>query len=417
MVEIPLNRSDYSRSVAKEAELPLRNRYFEANPVLSQTQTALISRPGLKRFRQVGEGPIRGIFSEPGTFNEACFVVSGTAWYRLDTNGTVTLIETGISGGNSSVSMCATSRIGEVPEYLFLASGAALYLYMDNSYAKGTVTGDPDQDNKIELGNYHYQFTRNDVNLNTPDGSEAKPFLIAMGGDSRTAWDNFANAVSDKGAKGTDYSQGVQANSQVQRLKISATAASFRANTFGDAGNGIVSTTSGGNIFWTQGATLQGGGKPSVYQIETPDNIGIEHVVYCQAYVVCVPTQREGYNGRFYWIDPGETTIDALNYATAERAPDPIVSVTVFMDQVWFLGSSTVETWYFSGDANMPIKRLAGVTLDRGAWKGTALRIKESMMFVDNEGGVFLYQNGLKKVSTPGIDERIRKAMYIQAST
>jgi hypothetical protein len=66
--DIPLARSDYFRGIAKEARILTRNRYFEANPALTEQQTALIARPGLRRWIYCGEGPIRpnGIYSQPG---------------------------------------------------------------------------------------------------------------------------------------------------------------------------------------------------------------------------------------------------------------------------------------------------------------------------------------------------------------
>ena len=39
-------------------------------------------------------------------------------------------------------------------------------------------------------------------------------------------------------------------------------------------------------------------------------------------------------NGRFYWIEPGEHVIDPLNFATAERLPDPVLSVRAVGDLV-----------------------------------------------------------------------------------
>jgi hypothetical protein len=75
-VDIPLSRSDYFRGVAKEARIRTRNRYFEQNPVLTGKPATLIARMGLRRWLYVGAGPIRGVYSQPGSFNDAAFVVS-----------------------------------------------------------------------------------------------------------------------------------------------------------------------------------------------------------------------------------------------------------------------------------------------------------------------------------------------------
>ena len=134
------------------------------------------------------------------------------------------------------------------------------------------------------------------------------------------------------------------------------------------------------------------------------------------SYVIVLPVQSDGYQGRFYWIQPGETTVDPLDFATAERSPDGVYGIQVFGDQFWLPGASTTEVWYFTGNDDSPVLRLQGVTFDRGTWEGTALQVKESMIIVDNDGGVFQIAGGLKRISRPDIEERVREALQYQAS-
>jgi hypothetical protein len=150
--------------------------------------------------------------------------------------------------------------------------------------------------------------------------------------------------------------------------------------------------------------------------VETPDNVGVIGLAYIASYVVVVPAQGQNINGRFYWIAPGETTIDPLDFATAERAPDPISGVVVFGDQFWLPGSNTTEPWYFTGNIDQPVLRMQGVVFDRGAWEGTAVQVKDSMIIVDNEGAVFQIQGGAKRISRPDVEERIREAIQYQAA-
>jgi hypothetical protein len=93
-MDIPVGRSDYRRSVAKIPVFPLKNRFFEQNPVLNATEgfPANIARPRMKKFAEAGAGHVRKTFSEPGTFGGDCFVVSGTFLYRVGTDGTITTI-------------------------------------------------------------------------------------------------------------------------------------------------------------------------------------------------------------------------------------------------------------------------------------------------------------------------------------
>jgi len=416
VVDIPLGRADYDRRVAKEARIQTRNRFFEQNPVLTGNLTALISRPGLKRYLYVGDGPIRAVYSQPGDFSEALFVVSGTEWYRVDVDGTVTLLIGGLNPSGTP-SMAATGTIGDganaTPEYLFMADGRELYLYMENSYAIGTISGTPANGYTITLGTTHYQFTNTSVDAGTPDGTAAHPWLVALGANAAAAWTNFGNAVSATGVGGTDYSTALAANPDAQKIAIGTTSVSVRANTAGMIGD-IPSTSTGANIAWTN-ATLTGGGTPQVTQVEMPNDVGAISVGYIASYVVVIPAQVTDFNGRFYWIEPGETTVDPLDFATAERAPDPVFAVVVFGDQFWLPGSNTTEVWYFTGNIDAPVQRLQGVAFDRGTWEGTAIQVKESMIIVDSDGGVFQIAGGLNRISNPSIEERIQKAIAYQS--
>lgn len=415
MPDIPLGHADYHRSVAKEARVQTRNRYFEQNPVLVETLTAMIARPGLRRWIAVGDGPIRGIYSQPGSFNDALFVVSGNSWYRVDKDGTVTLLTAGLLPGTGSVSMAGTGTIGTVPEFMYLADGRNLWLYIEDGYAIGTISGSPANTDVVRIGDIYYEFTTGSVDAGAPAGTAGNPWLVAKNLSDTLSWQAFGFAVSANGEPGVDYSTGLIANPGAITYAIDPTSVSVRATVVGTAGNAIVTTETGGAIAWTA-ATLTGGGTASVTIVETPDDIGVISIGYIASYIVVVPAQGEGVNGRFWWINPGETTIDPLDFATAERAPDPIYQVVVFEDQFWLPGQSTTEVWYFTGNIDSPVLRLQGITFDRGTWPGTAIQVKESMVIVDNDGGVFQIAGGLKRISNPAIEERIREAIQYQAS-
>lgn len=415
MPDVPLARSDYFRGVAKEARILTRNRYFEVNPVLAAAQTALIARPGTRRWIYIGEGPTRGVYSQAGSFNDALFVVSGDEWWRVDKDGTKTLLQNGIRGGGASVSMAGTGFIGDVPEFMYLADGTILYLYIENGFALGTISGSPANNDVVRVDTVYYKFTNGSVDAGTPAGTIGNPWLVALGIDTAHAWQNLADAFANAGVAGAQYSTALTPNAAIQVQGVSATTVGVRATAIGALGNAVVTTETGASIAWTAG-TLTGGGGPSVTQVQTPDDVGVISLGYIASYVVVVPAQGQGINGRFFWINPGETTIDPLDFATAERAPDPIFAVVVFGDQFWLPGSKTTEVWYFTGDIDRPVLRLQGVTFDRGTWEGTALQIKESMVVVDNDGGVFQFSGGLKRISRPDIEERIRNAIQYQAS-
>src|SRR3546814_18260491 len=105
--------------------------------------------------------------------------------------------------------------------------------------------------------------------------------------------------------------------------------------------NTIATTETGASLAWSDGATLTGGGSAAVSQVYMPDDMGVIDVAVINSYVIVIPVQEDGYQGRFYWIDPGEIVVDPLNFATAERSPAGIYGVVVFGDQFWLPGERT----------------------------------------------------------------------------
>src|SRR5688572_30360986 len=116
MAAIPLGRSDWRRRVADEPDVPVVNRYFETNPTNLEDQVALIARPGLKRLLEIGDGPVRAVYSQPGSFDDALFAVGGETLYKIETDLTSAAVGTGIAGAEtkSTPSLAATARIGSV---------------------------------------------------------------------------------------------------------------------------------------------------------------------------------------------------------------------------------------------------------------------------------------------------------------
>src|SRR3546814_1160625 len=77
--------------------------------------------------------------------------------------------------------------------------------------------------------------------------------------------------------------------------------------------NTIATTETGASLAWSDGATLTGGGSAAVSQVYMPDDMGVIDVAVINSYVIVIPVQEDGYQGRFYWIDPGEIVVDPLN--------------------------------------------------------------------------------------------------------
>lgn len=424
MANIQVARTSYKRVVAREPLLPMKNRFFESNPVLNAGEDfpSLISRPALKKFIEVGSGHIRKLFSESGTFDDDLFVVSGTQLYRVDRNtGTSSLLGTLGTNILGSVSMAATAGIGDgsdaVPEYLFIADGGVLWVYTENGSALGQLqaTGAIANTDVVEIGGVYYQWTSGSVDTGTPAGTVGNPWLVDLGSSNAEAIQNLAYAINGTGTAGTNYSTATTPHPTVTANSYAANDLFVAAKAFGAAGNTITTTETGANIAWGA-ATLQNGGSPSLRQVSMPNDVGAISVAHINSYVIVVPAQGFQINGRFYWIEPGEVYVDPLNFATAERSPDAINQVIVFSDRFWLLGQTTTEPWLTTGDPAAPMQRFSGVLYDRGTWEGTGVKVKDSLVLVDEDGAVFQIGGGLNRLSRPDIEERIRKAITASAS-
>jgi hypothetical protein len=410
ITNLKLGVSDWKRLSAKEARINVRNRYFEQNPTNLTEGSALIRRPGLKRWLTVGAGPIRGMYSQPGSFDTCLFAASGTELYRLDDN-TSTLIGTGLAGNAqlSHISMAATGNIGSTPEYLFIADGSSLYLYMDVGYGFGTLTGTPVNNDTVQIGTTYYKFTSGSVNVGTPAGTFANPWLVSLGDSTFGPFENLAYALANEATPGVNYSTLLTANPVATYQSYTTTYLVARTT---DTTGSVATTETGAAISWN--ATFMTAGAPSFTKVQVPDDLGIISVGYIASFVICVAAPGTTYKGRFFWIQPGETIIRPLNFATAESSPDPTYSVRIVGDQIWFMGQATTEVWYPTGDANIPFSRTQGQLFDRGVWEGTDVQVKENLFLVDSTGAVFNLNGGLNRISNAGIEARIRAAMEAQ---
>lgn len=123
-MKIPLGVGAYSRPFGKLPAIRCENRFFEQNPIGAEN-VALLSRPGSTRFLEIGDGPIRTLYSQYGVFNGDLFFVSGTELYRHSGGQT-----TPIDGALSDIDFPVIASVA-IPgwEALFITDGLTLQYY------------------------------------------------------------------------------------------------------------------------------------------------------------------------------------------------------------------------------------------------------------------------------------------------
>jgi hypothetical protein len=416
VVNIPFISSDYWRRVADSPQTFVRNRMMEENPQLNDNQTAFIARPGLKKFLEVGTGPVRRVYSCPGTFNDDLFAVSGLFLWRTTVLGVSHSIGQLGAVLSDAVSMAACAPLGGTPAFLYIADGGILWFYTDNAQATGDLnaTGAINNGDKVQIDTIWYQFTTGSVDTGTPAGTSANPWLVAKGLTTVVALTNLYNAINNSGVIGTDYSSALQQHPTCTAYASDTTDLFVQYNNFGTSGNGIVTTETGANLSWLNGGTLTGGGTEELRQVQVPDDNGCISVTFINGFIIVVPKQNSGIKGRFYWIRPGSNVIDPLDFATAERSPDGITQALTFGDMFWLMGQVTTEPWITTGDATFPMQRYQGILYERGCWPDTAVQVKDKLILVDEDGAVWSIKGGQDRISNPAIEERIRLALQRQ---
>jgi hypothetical protein len=132
-------------------------------------------------------------------------------------------------------------------------------------------------------------------------------------------------------------------------------------------GSGPVSMASNGIVVML----VTGAGKPgyiidpvanTVTQITDPDFVGADRVDFIGGYFIWNKpgTQQYQISGLY------STTIDPLDFASAEAAPDLLVSLNVSFKEAWLYGETTTEVHILSGNADFPIEPIQGAVIEQG---------------------------------------------------
>lgn len=110
-----------------------------------------------------------------------------------------------------------------------------------------------------------------------------------------------------------------------------------------------------------------------------------------------------GLNGRFGVSDVGNaTSINGLNYATAESDADALLRPYTFNQVLYLFGQKTTELWWNSGEGNPPFSRFEGGIIRNGlgAFHSIA-NTDDTMFFLGNDGQAYALKGGASAVVKP----------------
>ena len=92
-------------------------------------------------------------------------------------------------------------------------------------------------------------------------------------------------------------------------------------------------------------------------QITDPDFAGAVTVGYIDGYFVFNQPDSQ-----IVWITTllDGTSVDPLDFASAESAPDDLLNVAVNNREIWLFGTNSTEVWYDSGAVDFPLSPIQG---------------------------------------------------------
>jgi len=120
------------------------------------------------------------------------------------------------------------------------------------------------------------------------------------------------------------------------------------------------------------------------------------------------------FNDQIYWSaidDP--LTYDALDFATAESSPDGLVRGIVYREELWLMGSRTIEVWRASSSADAAFERNTGISISVGCTApGAVCTLDNSLFWIgrdENGTNVVYTASGYqpRRISNHAIEEML----------
>jgi hypothetical protein len=145
-------------------------------------------------------------------------------------------------------------------------------------------------------------------------------------------------------------------------------------------------------------------------QITDPDFPGALTVGYLDGYFVFNEP-----NSQRIWVTQllDGTSVDPLDFASAEGSPDGLVAVNIDHREAWLFGTDSIEVWYDAGLADFPLTRIQGAFNEIGCVAAFSVAKLDNGLFwlgTDARGQGIVYRaNGYAgvRVSTHAIEYAI----------
>lgn len=103
------------------------------------------------------------------------------------------------------------------------------------------------------------------------------------------------------------------------------------------------------------------------------------------------------------------STVDALDFATAESSPDNLVTVFTDHNELWLPGTTTTEVWQLSGGSDFPFTAYTNAKIERGCGAALSYAAEDNTNFFLGDDFIVYRSDGYRplRVSTTPIEEAI----------
>lgn len=147
-------------------------------------------------------------------------------------------------------------------------------------------------------------------------------------------------------------------------------------------------------------------------QITDPDFPGAVTVSYLDGYFVFNQPDSQK-----IWVTAllDGTSVDPLDFASAEGSPDGVVGIIADHRELWVFGTNSVEVWYNSGNADFPFSRIQGAFNELGCAAAYSIAKMDNGLFwlgQDARGQGIVYRaNGYtgQRISTHAVEWQIQQ--------
>lgn len=198
----------------------------------------------------------------------------------------------------------------------------------------------------------------------------------------------------------------VVSGSGVYRVNAGGTATGL--GTVGGSGP-VTMATNGTQIALVTSAATHVVSSTAVSAVTDTDFPGAGSVDYLDGYAIF---HRPGTGVFFISALLDAASFDALDFASAESSPDPLVRVLVDHRELWLFGTHSVEVWVNTGASPFPFERQPGSILERGCGAAMSVaKLDNTVIWLADDGIVYRAQGyAPQRISTHAIEEMLADA-------